>query len=641
MSIVAKIYQFMVYERIITQANSGENDKNQTLSQSQMGSRRGKDRFSLLYVMLGTIRARAMENKETYIAQADVESAYPSASKEVTDHEMWTHHNIRHKIWRVMRSLEKGERGTIRLNGRCTYEETHEDGFSQGGVHAGHRFLYSIEPLFRALKETKKGATVTCPDGNTITLPAMGYVDDVIMMADSSKELQTLLNTSEDTAHEKNFSWSPDKTNFMVANPRQNRRVKHTWYHAGKEQISYTNEMLVLGEKVSMNAHRCKNQVQDTLNKAKAAARTLEWLGAYEEGMPPHLVEILFNALVQSVLTSGLSVSSLTKTEWEQVDSIKANIARRYLQVGERANPWAVLDELGWGKTRAPILKNKIRTLIKIIKGSAGNDGQKIATTRIKHAEKNGDTRGPIVDAWHWTQKITGGISEAEIEAIKGTEIKSTLNKWVREWEHKNKEIARQKERERREEAHETPLANRRVTKEYKCAPYIKEGGNKYKTSLKATFRMACANLTGNKTRKQKATHCRLCQKETQEDETRILAQCSYLESTRQAAMWEKAPLAITDLAELAKYSKYAARALTKKLLEAMASAKPNKEEILLDHLVKEYLSQVDSYMLLITGTSLLAEAWTRPQKEQMERDRDESWDEVVDLAEQMQEIIY
>ena len=127
---------------------------------------------------------------------------------------------------------------------------------------------------------------------------------------------------------------------------------------------------------------------------------------------------------------------------------------------------------------------------------------------------------------------------------------------------------------------------------------------------------MACANLTGNKTRKQKATHCRLCQKETQKDETHILAQCSYLESTRQAAMWDKAPLVITDLAKLAKYSKCAARALTRKLLEAMASAKPNKEEIL----------QVDSYMLLTTGTSLLAEAWTRPQQQQMERDRDENW---------------
>ena len=47
------------------------------------------------------------------------------------------------------------------------------------------------------------------------------------------------------------------------------------------------------------------------------------------------------------------------------------------------------------------------------------------------------------------------------------------------------------------------------------------------------------------------------------------------------------------------------------------------------------------TYMLLTTGTSLLVDAWTRPQKEQMERDRDENWDGMVDLAEQTTNVSY
>ena len=68
-----------------------------------------------------------------------------------------------------------------------------------------------------------------------------------------------------------------------------------------------------------------------------------------------------------------------------------------------------------------------------------------------------------------------------------------------------------------------------------------------------------------------------------------------------------------------------------------MTTSKPTAEEILIDGLLKDYLSRVDSYMLLITGTSLLAEAWTRPKMKEFEQEREENWDEIVALADHMQ----
>ena len=471
MSIVAKIYQRIIYDRVQDGTKSLEaKEGSPGLSPAQMGSRKGKDRLSLIYTMLGAVRARAVEGKATYIAQADIEGAFPSASKETTDHEMWTTHNIRGKIWRVIRSLEQGERGTIRINGRNTYEETHDDGFSQGGIHAGHRFLFSIDPLFREIQRTEQGATVQGPDGQQIDISVLGYVDDTFLLATSAENLQHLLTKSEEVAREKSFSWSPDKTNIMVANPPKNRRKRHTWNHAGRQGIPYENQMTVLGEKVSTNAYRNKTQVQDTIKRAAAAARTLEWMGAYEEGMTPELVEILFNALVQSVLTSGLSVSSMTEKEWEQVDTIKANVARRYLHVGERASVDTTLMELGWESPRIPIIMNKIRTVVKILRGSAGSAGVNIARTRILHAE-NGDTQGPIVEAWAWTQKVTGGLTIESILDIKEEEVKANLNQWKRRWRDESNKISHQKEQNRRAEAGEATLAERKTTRAAKAAP--------------------------------------------------------------------------------------------------------------------------------------------------------------------------
>ena len=72
-----------------------------------------------------------------------------------------------------------------------------------------------------------------------------------------------------------------------------------------------------------------------------------------------------------------------------------------------------------------------------------------------------------------------------------------------------------EKEQKRRAEAGEAILAERKPTRAAKAAPYIQSETSKYRMSLKATFRLACANLQGNKTRREKGTHCRLCGMQT------------------------------------------------------------------------------------------------------------------------------
>ena len=82
------------------------------------------------------------------------------------------------------------------------------------------------------------------------------------------------------------------------------------------------------------------------------------------------------------------------------------------------------------------------------------------------------------------------------------------------------------------------------------------------------------------------------------------------------------------------------AQELTSIPLDAMTNPKPTGEDILIDGLLKDYLSKVDSYMLLITGTSILAEAWTRPKMKEFEQEREENWDEIVALADHMQGLL-
>ena len=119
-----------------------------------------------------------------------------------------------------------------------------------------------------------------------------------------------------------------------------------------------------------------------------------------------------------------------------------------------------------------------------------------------------------------------------------------------------------------------------------------------------------------------------------------ILTQCQYLQDARINTMRMWAPEGIQAKMLAAEHDMGEARELTGILLDAMTTPKSTGEEILIDGLLKDYLSRVDSYMLLITGTSLLAEAWTNPKMREFEQEREENWDEMVALADHMQGIL-
>jgi hypothetical protein len=626
MSFLAKLYQAIIYTRINNHFTAESKKGNPILSDAQFGSRKGRDRLGLIYTLQGMVRLRTLQGKETYIAQGDIANAYPTASKIITDHTAWTNLDVKHKIWRTIRELERDEKGTIRINGRLTRTEFHKTGFSQGGIHAVNRFLWSVDPLFKQMDSHTPGAHIIY-DGKMYRLSTLGYVDDIYILANSPEELQDALDECERAADTGGFKWCGEKTHILIAN-KKHIRASHTW-HFANSNITPEGHMVILGEKVDKNAHRCPEQIEETFEKAERAAKALAWYGIYEDEMTPQIVEQLYIATVQSVLTAGLSVSTLTKKDWNRVFTLKANIGRKFLRAGPRASPRDVLAELGWSCPKTPIILQKIKTMIKLLNGAGGENGTQITLACIAEAQK-GDDIGPIADAWHWTQLLTEGISIAELQSIPDDKLRTTTREWAKSW--KENEWAT-------ESKNKNYKANRqgRFPNKYP-AYYLTITSNKLQCSLKAAFRMGCAFLGGNKTSRDKTRFCRFCNTQTLENESHILLTCTGLEHERRI-MWSKCPEDISMQGKAMTQPGSEQDEFATILLGALTGppTKTRVGEIQTDVAVKLFLEQANIMLTLTHRKGLLDQTWTRQEQKSREAQEMDHWDSIQRVSKWMQ----
>jgi len=140
-----KEFQSRLYQRV----NSSEAGRKLT-GPYNFGSVKGRDRHMLIWVV-NEVCVEEMEEGghggHVLLAAWDADNAYPSLWQDGVDWLMWKA-GIRGKFWRVLRNLERGLRGTIRINGHFIDTPVHEDGANQGAVSPPHRWKYLMAGWF-------------------------------------------------------------------------------------------------------------------------------------------------------------------------------------------------------------------------------------------------------------------------------------------------------------------------------------------------------------------------------------------------------------------------------------------------------------------------------------------------------------
>ena len=172
-------------------------------------------------------------------------------------HTLWQN-QIRGKIWRIVRKLNENLTAQCRTNHGISRKIEIKGSLRQGGVLSVTEFAKMMDNLSQEL--ITKGYGVKY--GNC-TIPALLLVDDVAILADNEKDMNSMLSTLDEFRKKHRLSLGEKKSQIMIVNKKR-ERVENREY-----EIEETDTNTYLGEIIT-NTNNIEKQIQDKRRKAEA-----------------------------------------------------------------------------------------------------------------------------------------------------------------------------------------------------------------------------------------------------------------------------------------------------------------------------------------------------------------------------------
>lgn len=352
LSVVGKLYTSILNERL-----SKWLEKEKKLVEEQGGFRPGRSTTEQIFILKEVVLGRRRRKKKTFCCFLDIRKAYDTVCREGLWERLWGK-GVRGKIWRVIKNLYSEVGSCVRLGEEKTEWFTLDIGLRQGCILSPVLFSVFIDGLAEEVKKVggaKYGESV---------VSLLMFADDVVLVAESEKMLQKMLDAVFQYSRRYRFRFNRDKSSVMVFGQRKGREVK---FYLGKTELGRVQEYKYLGLILDQN-FSWKSQMRKIVDKARKRSRALCAMGV-RDGVSVKAVLRGWEVLVRPVLEYGAEIWG--EKEWKEVEAIQMEMGWRVLGVSKLTTKEVIQGELGLGKmsSRRIILRLKFwRKIIKLKK---------------------------------------------------------------------------------------------------------------------------------------------------------------------------------------------------------------------------------------------------------------------------------
>ncbi len=149
------------------------------------------------------------------------------------------------------------------------------------------------------------------------------WVDDVALISLDAKELQDMLNTSNNTASKYRIAFGKEKSQVMViGSKKQREQAANTKFHPGEMELDNTETYSYLGEK--LNSHGdLTDQVKSIKGKVEAAFQTIQMVAGNS-----NFNKIEMETIWKLVETCIILIASYTSETWNNSIKITDDVNR-------------------------------------------------------------------------------------------------------------------------------------------------------------------------------------------------------------------------------------------------------------------------------------------------------------------------
>jgi hypothetical protein len=186
-------------------------DENDLFPEEQAGFCKGRSPIEQAYILREIIDYRkSLKKQSTFLCFIDLQSAFSSTWREG----MWLclhEANITGKMFRMIKALYIDCSSAVLTDAGLTDWFQVDQGTQQGAVLSPFLFSLMISPLVDELHSLQKGTWL-----GDICIGCLLFADDIVLIADSESELQSMMNVATIFFRKWRFTVSDSKTRVVT-----------------------------------------------------------------------------------------------------------------------------------------------------------------------------------------------------------------------------------------------------------------------------------------------------------------------------------------------------------------------------------------------------------------------------------------
>lgn len=310
---------YKVFSKIILGRITKHLEENQP--REQAGFRANYSTIDHIHVVKQIIEKLNEYGQHYYMAFVDYNKAFDSLSHNY----IWKtleNQGVESKYIKIIKEIYKNSTAQVQLE-RQGEEFSIQRGVRQGDPLSPKLFTAVLENIFRNIHWYDFGINV-----NGTNLNHLRFADDIVIFAERSDILQTMLQQLGDESRKAGLSMNPTKTKVMTNAIKENIEIE---IEMGQEVIEYVDEYIYLGQLISIKDQYTKEIDRRISNTWKRYWSLKEIVK--NETVPMSVKSKLYNTCILPCLTYGCQTWPVTSKNNQKLLVCQRNMERSMLNI--------------------------------------------------------------------------------------------------------------------------------------------------------------------------------------------------------------------------------------------------------------------------------------------------------------------
>jgi hypothetical protein len=360
-----------------------------------------------IFTLREVVASRKERKLPTYMAFLDVRRAYDRVWRDGLLLKL-LEAGVSGQMFLLLQSMLNANKRQVVVGGEAsdTFETT--VGLPQGAVLSPLLYALFINGLAEELNSAAFGVDVF---GRRVAL--LLYADDIVLMAESPEQLQSMLDHTSRYARQWQFRFNtkPGKSDVVICGTPKQCQVALPQFRLGEGVLQVSPQYKYLGVEVGkIGPAEWSAYIQRAVSKADAAMRQLAYSVMGRSQLRITTAVHLFKTLVRPVLEYGNAIwgAMCSQSDLKRLEQVQKSFGRRVLRLQNQVSSEFVRRELGLESMQERVTLATMRFFGKL---SVMPDSRLAGFVFRKRCEQVDDDQ-PNPGKWSWCRVAKRLLSE-------------------------------------------------------------------------------------------------------------------------------------------------------------------------------------------------------------------------------------